>query len=57
MCDALLMVKKLFDGRIMFQPAIREAHKAVNAALSAPRRNCDVGTAKKQKEIELCLDI
>lgn len=48
MRDALLMVKKLFDGRIMFQPAIREAHKAVNAALSAPPRNCDVGTAEEQ---------
>lgn len=42
MHDALLMVKKLFDGRIMFQPAIREAHKAVDAALSYPPRNCDV---------------
>jgi hypothetical protein len=48
MRDALLMVKRLFDGRIMFQPAIREAHKAVEAALSAPPRNCDVGMAEEQ---------
>ena len=41
MREALLMVKKLFDGRIMFQNAIREAHKAVEAALAAPPRNCD----------------
>lgn len=38
---ALLIVKKLFDGRIMFQPDIRKAHKAVEAALAAPPRNCD----------------
>ena len=25
--------------------------------LDTTPRNCDVGTAKKQKEIELCLDI
>lgn len=42
MYAALVKVKKLFDGRIMFQPAIREAHKAVNAALAAPPRNCDI---------------
>ena len=41
MRTALLIVKRLFDGRIMFQPAIREAHKAVDAALAAPARNCD----------------
>ncbi len=35
MREALLIVKKLFDGQIMFQNAIREAHKAVNDALSA----------------------
>ena len=40
--DALLMVKKLFDGRIMFQPAIREAHKVVRVALAEPPRNCDL---------------
>ena len=39
--EALLIVKRLFDGRIMFQPAIRKAHKAVDAALAAPPRNCD----------------
>jgi hypothetical protein len=48
MHDALLKVKNLFDGRIMFQPSIRAAHKAVNAALSAPPRNCDVGTSEEQ---------
>ena len=41
MREALLIVKKLFDGRIMFQPAIRTAHKAVDAALAKPPRNCD----------------
>lgn len=50
MRDALLKVKKLFDGRIMFQPDIREAHKAVEAALAAPPRNCDVGTSDEQSE-------
>ena len=48
MYDALVKVKRLFDGRIMFQQAIREAHEAVNAALAAPTRNCDVGTAEEQ---------
>ena len=33
--NALAMVKKLFDGRIMWQPDIRKAHEAVNAALAA----------------------
>ena len=42
MRDALLEVKRLFDGRIMFQQAIREAHEAVNAALAAKPRNCDM---------------
>lgn len=46
MRDALLKVKRLFDGRIMFQQAIREAHKAVTAALSAPPRNCDIYDAE-----------
>ena len=41
MREALVKVKRLFDGQIMFQPSIREAHKAVNAALAAPPRNCD----------------
>lgn len=45
MYEALLKVKKLFDGRIMFQQDIRKAHKAVNAALAEPPRNCDIGTA------------
>ena len=48
MYDALVKVKRLFDGQIMFQPSIREAHKAVNAALAAPPRNCDVGTVEEQ---------
>lgn len=42
MREALLIVKRLFDGRIMFQPAIRKAHKAVDAALATPARNCDM---------------
>ena len=50
MREALVMVKRLFDGRIMFQPAIRKAHKAVDAALSLPPRQCDVGTADEQFE-------
>ena len=50
MREALLIVKRLFDGGIMFQPAIRKAHKAVNEALSEPPRQCDVGTALEQKE-------
>ena len=44
MREALLIVKRLFDSRIMFQPAIRKAHKAVDAALAAPPRVCDVNT-------------
>ena len=48
MRDALLIVKRLFDGRLMWQPDIRKAHEAVNAALAAPPRNCDVGTTKEQ---------
>ena len=55
MRDALLMVKKLFDGRIMFQPAIREAHKAVDAALAAPPRNCDRFGGDIDKLREACL--
>lgn len=42
MREALLMVKRLFDGRLMWQPDIRKAHEAVNAALAAPPRNCDL---------------
>ena len=54
MRDALLKVKKLFDGRIMFQKAVREAHEVVNAALSAPPRNCDrpeCATTKKAQKV------
>ena len=56
MREALLKVKKLFDGTLMFQSDIRKAHEAVNAALSAPARNCDVGTAEEQAEwfMKLC---
>ena len=50
MREALLKVKKLFDGRIMFQKAVREAHEVVNAALDEPPRNCDVGTPEEQVE-------
>lgn len=50
MRDALLKVKRLFDGRIMFQQAIREAHEAVNAALAALPRNCDIGSAEEQQD-------
>ena len=48
MLEALVMVKRLFDGRLMWQTDIRKAHEAVNAALAAPPRNCDVGTAEEQ---------
>lgn len=41
MREALVMVKRLFDGRLMWQPDIRKAHEAVDAALSKPPRNCD----------------
>ena len=50
MHEALVMVKRLFDGRLMWQQDIRKAHEAVNAALTAPPRNCDVGTAEEQAE-------
>lgn len=50
MRKALLIVKKLFDGQIMFQPAIREAHEAVNAALSKPPRNCDIYRTEAEAE-------
>ena len=46
--DALVMVKRLFNGRLMWQSDIRKAHEAVNAALAAPPRNCDVGSAEEQ---------
>ena len=41
MREALEMVKRLFDGRLMWQPDIRKAHEAVNSALAKPPRNCD----------------
>ena len=45
MREALLIVKRLFDGRLMWQPDIRKAHEAVNAALAAPPRNCAAAAA------------
>ena len=48
MREALVMVKRLFDGRLIWQPDIRKAHEAVNSALAEPPRNCDVGTAEEQ---------
>ena len=42
MYQALVAVKKLFDGRIMWQSSIRACHKQVNAALVEPPRNCDI---------------
>ena len=50
MREALVMVKRLFDGRLMWQPDIRKAHEAVNSALAEPPRNCDVGTAEEQEK-------
>ena len=41
MREALMMVKRLFDGRLMWQTDIRKAHEAVNAALAKLPRNCD----------------
>ena len=48
MRDALVMVKRIFDGRLMWQTDIRKAHEAVNSALDEPPRNCDVGSAEEQ---------
>lgn len=48
--EALIAVKELFDGRIMFQNAIRKVHKQVNDALAEPRLNCEVGTVQEQSE-------
>ena len=50
MREALVMVKRLFDCRLMWQSDIRKAHEAVNSALAEPPRNCDVGTVKEQSE-------
>lgn len=50
MREALLIVKRLFDGRIMFQPAIRKAHKAVDAALAKPPRNCDIFKTESERQ-------
>ena len=41
MREALVRVKRLFDGRLMWQPDISKAHEAVDAALAKPPRNCD----------------
>lgn len=40
MREALVMVKRLFDGRLMWQQDIRKAHEAVDAALAKPPMNC-----------------
>lgn len=48
--EALVAVKKLFDGRIMFQPAIRACHKQVNEALAEPLRECDRFADEKQAD-------
>ena len=50
MREALVIVKRLFDCRLMWQSDIRKAHDAVNAALAEPPRNCHVGTAEEQAE-------
>ena len=50
MREALEMVKRLFDGRLMLQTDIRKAHDAVNSAIAKPPRNCDIGTADEQFE-------
>ena len=50
MREALVIVKRLFDCRLMWQSDIRKAHEAVNSALAEPPRNCDVGTVKEQSE-------
>ena len=50
MREALERLKRLFDGRLMWQSDIRKAHEAVNAALSTPARNCDVGTPEEQSK-------
>jgi len=57
MYGALLKVKRLFDGRIMFQQAIREAHEAVNAALAEPPRNCDVLTLDAARKVWFAQEI
>ena len=48
MREALVMVKRIFDGRLMWQTDIRKAHEEVNSALAEPPRNCDVGSAEEQ---------
>ena len=50
MREALVRVKRLFDGRLMWQQDILKADEAVGAALAKPPRNCDVGTEKEQAE-------
>ena len=52
MREALLKVKELFDGQIMFQQAVRKAHEAVNAALATPPRNCDRSECATTKEAQ-----
>jgi hypothetical protein len=56
MYEALVRVKRLFDGRLMWQPDIRKAHEAVNSALSEPPRNCDIYTTEESVD-EACASI
>ena len=51
MREALERVKQLFDGRLMWEPDIRKAHAAVNAALASPARNCDVYRTVEEAEV------
>ena len=41
MRDALLIVKRLFDWLLMWQPDIRKAHEAVDDAIAKQPRYCD----------------
>lgn len=47
MREALKTVKRYFDGYTVNVPEMRSQ---VDAALAAPPRNCDVGTAAEQEE-------
>ena len=55
MYEALVRVKRLFDGRLMWQPDIRKAHEAVDAALAKPPRNCDRFGGDIDRLREACL--
>lgn len=54
MREALVMCSRIIGengirGNV-FIDDIREAHRAIAAALAAPERNCDVGTEEEQAE-------